>query len=600
MSAPRGPVVSFIKTGITTGIAAGFALLSLAVLAPSIRAQGNFKIGVLPFVDDTGANAANLADSVSRAVQAEIVHTTQLQGRVLALDPGVNPNSVDAAKAVSLGQAQNVDVVVVGTVLEAHAESSSSSANTPSIHGFSLGGSKQTMKGTVTLQGDLYSTSTGQKIDSIRVTGEQSQTKIGADTYTDLGSLSTGGANFDNSTIGKAFHKAVSDLVKRINSEQGQMAHYTGGGAAAGGAAAASGAASSAPAGGAGGSSASDLPGSPYRRPGSPSTGASAVAPAGAQPELKSVRIDFVPGERTIFFDDFSDMAEDEPPPHWKVRGAPVELRTGGGIRELYSAGDTTQTSPTLAVPANFTLEVERTGTGDLDFEFRSKDDVNLLDFEVYQAENKSGLTYRVSDSKEPLGTSNVQVDFAKPLEVALWMQQGRVRAYVNGERVVDVNQVTFPPIDHLTIERRWHTVSATGYLPTGIRSVRLAESAPDFSAAIASAGKYVTHGIYFDTDSDRLKPESAPIIKQVAAALEKNPALKLEIDGYTDSVGDANHNLDLSKRRAQAVQSVLVAQFGVDASRLSANGMGAGNPIGSNDTAEGRAANRRVEFVKK
>ena len=575
---------------------AAFALLSLALISPLIRAQGNqFKIGVLPFTDNTGTNAANLADSVSRAVQAEMVHTTQLQGRVLTLDPGVNPNSVDATKAVAIGQAQNVDVVVVGTVLEAHAESSSGSANLPSIRGFSLGGNKQTMKATVTLQGDLYSTSTGQKIDSVRVTGEQSQTKIGADTYTDLGSLSTGGANFDNSTIGKAFHKAVSDLVNKINTEQGQMAHYTGGGATGGSAApgvavAASGSPASAPAASAGGSSS----------PSAINAAAVSGGAAAAQPELKSVRIDFVPGERTIFFDDFSDMAQDEPPPHWKVRGAPIELRTGAGIRELYSAGDTSQSSPTIAVPPNFTLEVERTGTGDLDFEFRSKDDTNDLSFDMYQAEDKSGLRYKVDDSKETLGAGLVQVDFTKPLEVAIWVQQGRVRAYLNGNRVVDVNQVTYPPIDHLMIERHWHTVSPSGYNPTGIRTVRLAESAPDFSTLIASTGKYVTHGIYFDTDSDHLKPESAPVIKQVAAALEKTPTLKLEIDGYTDSVGDANHNLDLSKRRAQAVQSVLVAQFGIDTSRLTSNGMGAGNPIGSNDTPEGRAANRRVEFVKK
>ncbi len=569
---------------------AGFALVSLAVISPMIIAQGGqFKVGVLPFVDNTGTNAGNLADSVSRAVQAEIVHTTQLQGRVLTLDTGLNPNSVDAAKAVTIGQAQNVDVVVVGTVLEAHAESSSSSASTPSFRGFTLGGHKETMKATVTLQADLYSTSTGQKIDSIRVTGEQSQTKIGADTYSDLGALSTGGANFDNSTIGKAFHNAVSDLVKKINSEQGQMAHYAGGAAPAGASVAASGAAVSTPAGNAGGSNSS--------------TGMNAAAPAvsaGAQPELKSVRIDFVPGERTIFFDDFSDMAEDEPPPHWKVRGAPTELRTGGGIREFYSAGDTSQASPPITLPPNFTLEVERTGTGDLDFEFRGKDDTKYLDFDMYQAEDKSGLRYQVNDSKEDLGNGLVHPDLTKPLEVALWVQQGRVRAYLNGDRVVDVNQVTFPAIDHMVIERHWHTVSPTGYNPTGIRSVRLAESAPDFSALIASTGKYVTHGIYFETDSDRLKSESAPVIKQVAAALEKNPTLKLEIDGYTDSVGDANHNLDLSKRRALAVQSVLVTQFGVDASRLSANGLGAGNPVGSNDTAEGRATNRRVEFVKK
>jgi len=75
---------------------------------------------------------------------------------------------------------------------------------------------------------------------------------------------------------------------------------------------------------------------------------------------------------------------------------------------------------------------------------------------------------------------------------------------------------------------------------------------------------------------------------------------LKLEIDGYTDSVGDSAHNLDLSKRRALAVQTVLVSQFGIDAARLTSNGFGQTKPIGSNDTPDGRAANRRVEFLKK
>ena len=141
---------------------------------------------------------------------------------------------------------------------------------------------------------------------------------------------------------------------------------------------------------------------------------------------------------------------------------------------------------------------------------------------------------------------------------------------------------------------------SIGGYRPNGLRSVRIAESAPDFSTVINASGKYVTHGINFDTDSDRLKTESGAVLKQVAAGLQKNPNLKLEIDGHTDSVGDAAHNLDLSKRRAQAVSSVLVSQFGIDAGRLSVNGFGASKPIGSNDTPEGRASNRRVEFLKK
>lgn len=128
---------------------------------------------------------------------------------------------------------------------------------------------------------------------------------------------------------------------------------------------------------------------------------------------------------------------------------------------------------------------------------------------------------------------------------------------------------------------------------------VRFAESAPDFSQTILSSGRYVTHGILFDMDSDCLKAESAPVIQTIARGLETNPNLKLQIEGHTDSVGAASHNLDLSKRRAEAVKTVLVGQFKIDASRLTAAGLGATKPIDSNDTPQGRSQNRRVEFVK-
>ncbi len=128
---------------------------------------------------------------------------------------------------------------------------------------------------------------------------------------------------------------------------------------------------------------------------------------------------------------------------------------------------------------------------------------------------------------------------------------------------------------------------------------VRVAESSPDFGQTIVASGRYVSHGILFDTDSDRLKPESAPVIKAIARGLETNPALKLLIEGHTDSTGNADHNLDLSKRRAEAVKAVLVSQFNVDAARLTTAGLGATKPIDTNDTAAGRAQNRRVEFVK-
>ncbi len=88
-------------------------------------------------------------------------------------------------------------------------------------------------------------------------------------------------------------------------------------------------------------------------------------------------------------------------------------------------------------------------------------------------------------------------------------------------------------------------------------------------------------------------------MIKAIAQGLQKNPNLKLEIDGYTDLTGDAQHNQVLSQKRAEAVRSVLVSQFGIDQGRLTSGGFGSGNPIASNDTPDGRAQNRRVEFVK-
>jgi outer membrane protein OmpA-like peptidoglycan-associated protein len=286
-------------------------------------------------------------------------------------------------------------------------------------------------------------------------------------------------------------------------------------------------------------------------------------------------------------------MVPDEPPPHWKVRDGIVELRSGGGIQELYAPKNVRLTSPTFAIPVNFTFEIEWTGMGEMTWYFQNKNNDNVFTVSVRAGGGGKTLTAAVNGPSGQLGAGETDADPGKVFRFALWAQQGRVRGYLNGVRVVDANQVEFGPMDHLFFDDgRWD--------PVGLRWIRVAESAPDFSTVINASGKYVTHGINFDTNSDHLKPESSAVLKQVSAGLIRNPNLKLEIDGYTDSVGDAGHNLDLSQRRAQAVMAVLVGQFGVDAGRLSANGFGADKPIGSNDTPDGRAENRRVEFLKK
>jgi outer membrane protein OmpA-like peptidoglycan-associated protein len=98
----------------------------------------------------------------------------------------------------------------------------------------------------------------------------------------------------------------------------------------------------------------------------------------------------------------------------------------------------------------------------------------------------------------------------------------------------------------------------------------------------------------------DVLKDNAAQeAVEHGSEALQSSADGRFLIEGHTDSTGDAAHNIDLSKRRAEAVKSVLVAQFGIDGARLSTAGLGATKPVASNDTPAGRAENRRVEFVR-
>jgi len=108
-----------------------------------------------------------------------------------------------------------------------------------------------------------------------------------------------------------------------------------------------------------------------------------------------------------------------------------------------------------------------------------------------------------------------------------------------------------------------------------------------------------VVYGIYFDYNSDKIKPESEPVLREIAEALENNPDWELTVDGHTDNIGGDAYNLELSKRRAAAVKQALAARFGVNPGRLVTSGYGESRPVDRNDTLEGRAKNRRVELTR-
>ena len=131
--------------------------------------------------------------------------------------------------------------------------------------------------------------------------------------------------------------------------------------------------------------------------------------------------------------------------------------------------------------------------------------------------------------------------------------------------------------------------------METGLVTVNADALAKD----IAKTGHVAIYGIYFDTDKADVKPESEPILKEIAKLLQQNPKLKLHVVGHTDNVGELTYNMKLSQARAGAVVEELVSKYGVDAKRLKARGVGPLSPVVSNNTEEGRAKNRRVELVE-
>ena len=304
---------------------------------------------------------------------------------------------------------------------------------------------------------------------------------------------------------------------------------------------------------------------------------------------------DFIPGEKILIYDDFTDMPKGGAPPHWKVRGSALRLVDG---RLAASPGQATTMWPNVVKwPNNFTIEMDILGKPADDgqrlfaWEFL-KGDAWVWNTSI-QLNNEGAcrVTIEIADPGESQYVDcKYQLD--KPTKYALWVQDGRIRVYVNDERLMDLNQVNAP----------FQTASLridNGPVPVSMGPFRIAESAPDISKTVFATGRYITHGIQFDVNSDVVKPESRPVLELIAEALRADATLKLRVEGHTDSTGDPAKNLDLSKRRAESVKKALVGQFGIAADRLTTDGFGDTKPIGKNETPQGRAENRRVEFVK-
>ena len=186
-------------------------------------------------------------------------------------------------------------------------------------------------------------------------------------------------------------------------------------------------------------------------------------------------------------------------------------------------------------------------------------------------------------------------VEMEKVNHIIIWVQNRRVRIYHKGEKVLDMGTSFYTGTKFNRFRfSGWDRAS----LPY-ISNIKITTASPDTRSKLLTEGKLISYGIYFDSGKDVVKPESYASVKEIANVLKENPEVKIEITGHTDSDGNDDSNLDLSKRRATSVKEYLVNQFQIDASRMQTDGKGETMPIENNATPQGKAKNRRVEFVK-
>ncbi|MFN8007342.1 MAG: OmpA family protein [Terriglobia bacterium] len=333
-------------------------------------------------------------------------------------------------------------------------------------------------------------------------------------------------------------------------------------------------------------------------------------------------KFDFIPGEKVIVFEDFVQDATGDFPAKWNTDGSGEIVTVAGKPGRwlmITSRGFYTPESVT-ALPDNFTIEFDVlvaptfdgdsliVSVGELPTEGARAWSLgnNYFKFTLWPGRVSGGAgngesgTEMRQDGTNTAANAKSTPQFSKtknPVHVSLWRQRQRVRVYWNEEKMWDLPKALSPnaKLNSLVFALHNHSKDSEYY----VSNLRVAVGAPDTRNKILSEGKWVTHGILFDVNSDRVKPESYGAMKEIASVLKENPELKVKVVGHTDSDGDDAKNLDLSKRRANSVKVVLIKEFSIEEPRLETDGKGESEPIDKNDTSAGKANNRRVEFVK-
>lgn len=333
---------------------------------------------------------------------------------------------------------------------------------------------------------------------------------------------------------------------------------------------------------------------------------------------------DFVPGDKIIYHYDMSGEKDAEIPGRIMIDGGNVEIQTYKGEKVLFiPAGERVYLSPMMKeksyLPRQFTVEFDMLSNGfsntdasEITLYFREKDDVvgtygsatapikiSLSAISGKDQNPQYGFMVYKNDGDEVGGghrnfpSQAVDAKQDNWRRAAIYVNENIGKLFMDQHRIGMINQIQPERAAKLDIE-----VNSQEH-PVMFRNFRIAAGGADSYNKIITEGKFIAYGIRFDVNKSVLKPESMGTINEFVKMMKENPSLNFEIGGHTDSDGTSERNLTLSQERADMVKKQMTS-MGIDAGRLTTRGYGSSQSIADNSSAENKAKNRRVEFVKK
>lgn len=336
----------------------------------------------------------------------------------------------------------------------------------------------------------------------------------------------------------------------------------------------------------------------------------------GKQPrtiEAAYSKCDFVPGDEIIFDDDLVGEKLGEFPSKWDLISGVSEVVKFDGKMALDFQDNTTRVAPLMKNPRNYltdeftvecdffagdnsTIEEDLYSRSHYRMDFYTEDGNQVCSFEWHTADVKEVDCWYTSTSDRAV-SSDAQIEAylndGEWNHLSISFNKRAFKAYINGTRVVNIPNMKAP--NYLELESRLWQDHGVNY----ITNFRICKGAVPLYDRLTTDGKIITYGITFDTGKATIKPESMSEINRIKNLMDEDESLNFEVQGHCDATGSAATNQKLSQERAEAIVAKLV-EMGIDESRLTASGKGSSEPIADNSTDEGRAKNRRVEFVKK